>query len=100
MSYKIVGQTYDGVKVLAPKTKSKTFTPAEVRRSIRKAQEEVSAPDSDEDDEYLSIVWGILRRPIACTKCGQLTRTPSYWLGDQPSPPVCTPCFRISIWGF
>lgn len=55
---------------------------------------------SDEDDEYLSIVWGILRHPIACTKCGQPTRTPSYWSGDQPSPPICIPCFRFSIWGY
>ena len=41
-SYRSVGRTYDGVKVLAPKTKSKTFTAAEVRRAIRKALEEVS----------------------------------------------------------
>lgn len=41
-SYKSVGRTYDGVKVLAPKTKSKTFTAAEVRRAIQKALEEVS----------------------------------------------------------
>ncbi len=41
-SYKTVGKTYDGVKVLAPKAKSKTFTAAEVRRAIRKALEEVS----------------------------------------------------------
>ena len=43
-SYKSVGRTYDGVKVLAPKTKSKTFTAAEVRRAIQKASEEVSGP--------------------------------------------------------
>ena len=43
-SYKSVGRTYDGVKVLAPKTKSKTFTAAEVRRAIKKALEEVSGP--------------------------------------------------------
>ncbi len=42
-SYKTVGRTYDGVKVLAPKTKSKTFTAAEVRRAIHKALDEVSA---------------------------------------------------------
>jgi hypothetical protein len=40
--YKTVGRTYDGVKVLAPKTKSKTFTAAEVRRAIEKALDEVS----------------------------------------------------------
>ncbi len=41
-AYRTVGKTYDGVKVLAPKTKSKTFTAAEVRRAIQKALEEVS----------------------------------------------------------
>lgn len=41
-AYKSVGRTYDGVKVLAPKTKSKMFTAAEVRRAIQKALEEVS----------------------------------------------------------
>lgn len=41
--YKTVGKTYDGVKVLAPKTKSKTFTAAEVRRAIAKELGEVSA---------------------------------------------------------
>jgi hypothetical protein len=58
-----------------------------------------ASTDSDEDTEYLSIVWGILRVPIACSSCGKLTRTPSYWSGDQPSPPICGACFRISIWG-
>lgn len=41
-SYRTVGSTYDGVKVLAPKTKSKTFTAAQVRRAIEKALSEVS----------------------------------------------------------
>lgn len=41
-SYKTIGRTYDGVKVLAPKTKSKTFTAAEVRRAINKALKEAS----------------------------------------------------------
>ena len=45
-AYKTVGSTYDGVKVLAPKTKSKTFTAAEVRRAIEKALDEVSATGS------------------------------------------------------
>ena len=40
--YKTVGSTYDGVKVLAPKTKSKTFTAAEVRRAIEKAMNEIA----------------------------------------------------------
>jgi hypothetical protein len=57
------------------------------------------AAESDQNEEYLSIIWGILRVPIPCTQCGKLTRTPSYWSGDQPSPPICTPCFRFSIWG-
>jgi hypothetical protein len=51
----------------------------------------------DEDEEHLSIVWGILRVPIACTKCGTLTRTPSYWSGDEPSPAICNGCFRKSM---
>ncbi|WP_182084412.1 DUF2188 domain-containing protein [Aureimonas sp. ME7] len=42
-SYRTVGQTYDGVRVVAPKTKSKTFTEAEVRRAIRKALNEVGS---------------------------------------------------------
>jgi hypothetical protein len=54
---------------------------------------------SDETDEYLSETLGILRVPIACTRCGQLTRTPSYWDGGEPSPPICGSCFRISIYG-
>ena len=41
-SYRTVGKTYDGVKVLAPKTKSKTFTAAEVRRAMERALAEVS----------------------------------------------------------
>lgn len=45
-SYKTIGKTYDGVKVLAPKTKSKTFTASQVRRAIEKALEEVSESTS------------------------------------------------------
>jgi DNA-binding helix-hairpin-helix protein with protein kinase domain len=41
--YKTVGKTYDGVKVLAPKTKSKTFTAAEVRLAIKRAVSEASS---------------------------------------------------------
>lgn len=44
-AYKTVGRTYDGVKVLAPKTKSKTFTAAEVRRAIQKVLGEISKPE-------------------------------------------------------
>jgi hypothetical protein len=44
--YRTVGKTYDGVKVLAPKTKSKTFTAAEVRRAIEKALDEVSGSNA------------------------------------------------------
>jgi len=60
---------------------------------------EAAAVENDENDEFLSIVWGILRVPVACTDCGRPTRTPSYWRGDQPSPPICGACFRISIYG-
>lgn len=45
-SYKTVGKTYDGVKVLAPKTRSKTFTAAEVKRAIQKALDDVSGTKS------------------------------------------------------
>ena len=38
MRYRIVGVTYDGVRVLAPKTKSTKFTMAEMRSAIRAAQ--------------------------------------------------------------
>lgn len=41
-SYRTIGKTYDGVKVLAPKTKSKTFTAAEVRKAIATALKEAS----------------------------------------------------------
>ena len=41
-AYRSVGKTYDGVRVLAPKTKSKTFTAAEVRRAIEKALSDIS----------------------------------------------------------
>ena len=40
----IISASKDGVKVLAPKTKSKTFTAAEVRRAIAKALEDASGP--------------------------------------------------------
>lgn len=56
----------------------------------------MSEPD---DTGELDQVWGGLRVPIACTKCGKLTRVPSYWEGGEPSPPICGECFRISIWG-
>ena len=46
-SYKTVGNTYDGVKVLAPKVSSKLFTAAEVRRAIKKALEEASKPGAE-----------------------------------------------------
>ncbi|BDA84223.1 hypothetical protein Sa4125_17650 [Aureimonas sp. SA4125] len=39
--YRLVGKTYDGVRVLAPKAKSKTFTEPQVKRAIRKALDEV-----------------------------------------------------------
>jgi uncharacterized protein YdaT len=44
--YKTVGETYDGVKVLAPKTKSKTFTASEVKRAIEVALEQVGAAEA------------------------------------------------------
>ncbi|MHC2108361.1 DUF2188 domain-containing protein [Methylobacterium sp. CM6246] len=35
--YKSIGQTYDGVRVLAPKTKSTNFTTAEIRAAVANA---------------------------------------------------------------
>jgi uncharacterized protein YdaT len=46
--YKTVGKTRDGVEVLAPKTRSKTFTAAEVRRAVEKALEEVGGAQNKE----------------------------------------------------
>lgn len=40
--YRTVGQTYDGVQVLAPKTKSKRFTEAEVRKIVARAVQEAT----------------------------------------------------------
>ena len=42
-AYRIVGTTYDGVQVLAPKMKSKVWTPAQMRRAIRQAMKELRA---------------------------------------------------------
>lgn len=47
-SYKTVGKTYDGVSVLAPKTKSKTFTASQVKRAIEKALVEVSSVSQEQ----------------------------------------------------
>jgi hypothetical protein len=74
--------------------------PASQKRARKKAADlslemDQIAP-SDEDDEYISIFWGILRRPIACANCGTPTRTPSYSGGKTP---ICGNCFRISIYG-
>ncbi|MET7242810.1 DUF2188 domain-containing protein [Methylobacterium sp. EM32] len=46
--YKTVGRTYDGVEVLAPKTRSKSFTSAEVRQAIERAMQDigVSSPST------------------------------------------------------
>ena len=35
--YEVIGTTYDGVKVLAPKAASKVWTPEEARRAIKAA---------------------------------------------------------------
>ncbi|MCF4126055.1 DUF2188 domain-containing protein [Methylobacterium sp. SyP6R] len=45
-SYKTVGRTYDGVEVLAPKTRSKTFTSAEVRQAIKLALKQAGVPST------------------------------------------------------
>ncbi|MEX6880713.1 hypothetical protein AB2C45_34145, partial [Pseudomonas aeruginosa] len=35
--YESIGTTYDGVRVLAPKTKSTNFTTEEIREAVKKA---------------------------------------------------------------
>lgn len=36
-SYRTIGKTYDGVRVVAPKTKSKRFTEADIRKIVAQA---------------------------------------------------------------
>lgn len=55
------------------------------------------APPVDADSEYLDPIWGILRTPIACVRCGRLSRTPSYQGPDGPTGPTCNPCFLRSM---
>jgi len=43
-SYRTIGKTYDGVRVVAPKTKSKRFTEAEVRKIVARAIKSVELP--------------------------------------------------------
>lgn len=43
-SYRTIGKTYDGVRVIAPKTKSKRFTEAEVRKIVARAIKSVEQP--------------------------------------------------------
>lgn len=43
-SYRTIGKTYDGVSIVAPKTKSKRFTEAEVRKIVARAIESVGEP--------------------------------------------------------
>ena len=40
-SYRTIGKTYDGIRVVAPKTKSKRFSEAEVRRIVARAIESI-----------------------------------------------------------
>ena len=39
--YKVVGTTYDGVRIIEPYTKSERFTPEEVKRMIVAAKKEL-----------------------------------------------------------
>ena len=40
-SYRTIGKTYDGIRVVAPKTKSKRFSEAEVRKIVARAIQSV-----------------------------------------------------------
>lgn len=42
-SYQSVGETYDGVRVLKPKTRATHFTAAEVKSAVAKAMQELAA---------------------------------------------------------
>lgn len=45
-SYRTIGKTYDGVTVVAPKTKSKRFTEAEVRKIVSRAIQDLGGAAS------------------------------------------------------
>jgi hypothetical protein len=47
-SGKTVGRTYDGVEVLAPKMRSKSFTSAEVRQAIGRAMQDIGVSSPSE----------------------------------------------------
>lgn len=46
-SYKTIGETYDGVRIVAPKSKSKRFTEAEVRKIVARALNSVVKPAAE-----------------------------------------------------
>lgn len=74
-----------------PKAKAKR----KVVRAVPKAVQAVPKTGfgDNEDAEYLDILWGILRHPMACAICGTPTRMPYYAGGTVPR---CGPCYRDS----
>lgn len=51
----------------------------------------------NENAEYLDIVWGVLRVPVVCTRCGALTRTPAP-LPVEGDPLVCGRCWHNALY--
>ena len=49
----------------------------------------------DEDAEYLSVFWGILRVPVTCTGCGTCTRSPCH---AEDGRRLCGACYRVEMW--
>lgn len=48
------------------------------------------------DEEYLDIVWGVLRVPVECTKCHRKTHTPY----PTEEGNKCPECYRMEMYGF
>jgi hypothetical protein len=48
------------------------------------------------NEEYLDIVWGILRVPVECNTCHCKTRTPYPTDGGYE----CPECFRKATYGY
>ena len=48
------------------------------------------------NEEFIDIVWGILRIPVECTRCHCKTRTP--YPSDEGD--ICPICFRKETYGY
>jgi hypothetical protein len=50
----------------------------------------------NEDEEYINIVWGILRYPIQCRDCHTMTRLACF-IADAGLGPFCGRCHRVRM---